>query len=137
MKIKVNNQQFVITSACFQTFTSETGSFTSPSNYKYPDGLNCIYRINVPKNKSVKINFEVLGLQNNCHEASVVLYENNPRPSYKTEKAVFCGWGPRTFQSLSNDVYIKFRPSNGNFRNFYATYEATEKGMTITFAFCS
>ncbi|XP_065056204.1 cubilin-like isoform X2 [Rhopilema esculentum] len=118
--------------SCFQTFTSATGSFTSPSNNKYPDGLNCIYRINVPKNKSVKINFEVLGLPNNCREASVVLYENNPRPSYKTEKAVFCGWGPRTFQSLSNDVYIKFRPSNGNFRNFYATYEAIEKVCNYT-----
>ena len=116
--------------ACNYTFTSPTGNFTSPGYpNKFPRGVTCEFQIKAPYGKSVKIDFDrtLYPFWQYC-EGYVTIYED--AIDERTAKAKFCGQGPKTYQSFSNNVYVVFisKPSAIPYKGFYADYSVVDQG---------
>ena len=89
----------------------------------------CLYHITVQNGKSVKIDFPVFSFPNssNCYQGYVKIYEE--KVGYGNMKAMFCGYGSKTFISYSNKVIVEFQSNSYLNKRFYANYSTVNKGI--------
>jgi len=125
---------FEIVRPCNYTFTSPTGNFTSPGYpNKFPRGVTCEFQIKAPYGKSVKIDFDrtLYPFWQYC-KGYVTIYED--AIDEKTVKTKFCGQGPKSYQSFSNNVYVVFisKFSAIPYKGFYANYSVVDQVCNYT-----
>lgn len=97
---------------CGGTYTTEVGSFGSPSSNggRYEHNLNCHYLIRLPKDSRIKVHFESFNLEEgpSCIFDYVEIYDG----SHDSDPLVgrWCGSGiPPDFQSTGNSLLIIFK----------------------------
>ena len=96
------------TGECGGNFTTPNGFFTSPSYpHKYPDGVDCIYRISHPRETSFNLTILLLDLNpHRCYDY-LEIRDGNSETSPRIDK--FCGNKiPATIQATQNNVFIKW-----------------------------
>ncbi|KAM6900418.1 cubilin [Xenentodon cancila] len=120
------------TTDCGGTFTSPTGSFSSP-NYPdyYPNSRDCIFKIIVELNMQIMLNFtsfELEGSPPSCNLDFVEIRDGG----YETSPLIgkFCAnQGPPVLVSHSNRLWVRFL-SDGSVtrRGFFAYWDGTQTG---------
>ncbi|KAF7648099.1 hypothetical protein LDENG_00162070 [Lucifuga dentata] len=117
---------------CSETFTSPTGSFTSP-NYPdyYPNNRNCIFKIIVEANMQIMLNFTDFDLEGSppsCRFDFVEIRDGGYEVSPLINK--YCSnQRPPILVSHSNRLWIRFRSDTSiTRRGFVAHWDGTETG---------
>ena len=112
--------------ACFNSYTTESGNFSS-AGYpnKYQNDLKCDYRIKVKQGNVINLNFHPFDLEYSLTCSYDYLKIYNVFPSSINLGATFCGTGARTFRSNSSEILIEFRSDESVSGNgFFASYVA-------------
>ncbi|XP_037612385.1 cubilin [Sebastes umbrosus] len=120
------------TTDCGETFTSSTGSFSSP-NYPayYPNNRDCIFKIIVQVNMQIMLNFtdfELEGTPPTCSYDFVQIRDGGYETSPLINK--FCGnQRPPVLVSHSNRLWIRFRSDfSVTRRGFTAHWDGSQTG---------
>uniref|UniRef100_A0A669E0J6 Cubilin n=1 Tax=Oreochromis niloticus TaxID=8128 RepID=A0A669E0J6_ORENI len=125
---------------CGQTFTTPTGSFSSP-NYPqyYPNSRDCIFKIIVDVNMQIMLNFtdfELEGLHPSCSFDFVEIRDGGFETSPLIGK--FCAnQRPPVLMSHSNRLWVRFKSDTSVTRpGFMAHWDGTQTGCggTLTTA---
>ncbi|KAG7279659.1 hypothetical protein CRUP_025762 [Coryphaenoides rupestris] len=119
------------TTDCSETFTSPTGTLSSP-NYpsNYPNRRECVYKIVVEVNMQIMLNFTDFYVEYslNCQYDYVEIRDGG----YETSPFIgrFCGnQRPQVLVSHSNRLWLKFRSDLANTRRgFTAHWDGTQTG---------
>uniref|UniRef100_A0AAQ4PGY7 Cubilin n=1 Tax=Gasterosteus aculeatus aculeatus TaxID=481459 RepID=A0AAQ4PGY7_GASAC len=120
------------TTDCGETFTSSTGSFSSP-NYPdyYPSTRDCVFKITVQVNMQIMLNFshfELEGSPPSCNFDFVEIRDGG----YETSPLIgkFCAaQGPPVLVSHSNRLWVRFHSdSSVAFGGFTAHWDGTQTG---------
>ncbi|XP_070708966.1 cubilin [Pempheris klunzingeri] len=120
------------TTDCGETFTSPTGSFTSP-NYPeyYPNNRDCIIKIIVQVNMQIMLNFtdfELEGSPPSCNFDFVEIRDGG----YETSPLIgkFCAdQRPPVLVSHSNRLWVRFHSdASVTHRGFTAHWDGTQTG---------
>uniref|UniRef100_A0A3Q3MXM2 Cubilin n=1 Tax=Mastacembelus armatus TaxID=205130 RepID=A0A3Q3MXM2_9TELE len=120
------------TTDCGQTFTTPTGSFSSPNypNY-YPNSRDCIFKIIVEVNMQIMLNFtdfELEGTPPSCIFDFVEIRDGG----YETSPLIgkFCDdQRPPVLVSHSNRLWVRFRSDTTiTRRGFFAHWDGTQTG---------
>uniref|UniRef100_A0A3P9CHJ1 Cubilin n=1 Tax=Maylandia zebra TaxID=106582 RepID=A0A3P9CHJ1_9CICH len=128
------------TTDCGQTFTTPTGSFSSP-NYPqyYPNSRDCIFKIIVDVNMQIMLNFtdfELEGLHPSCSFDFVEIRDGGFETSPLIGK--FCAnQRPPVLMSHSNRLWVRFKSDTSVTRpGFMAHWDGTQTGCggTLTTA---
>ncbi|TWW71482.1 Cubilin Precursor [Takifugu flavidus] len=125
---------------CSETFTSPTGSFSSPNypNY-YPNNRDCIFKIIVEVNMQIMLNFSSFSLEGStpsCYFDFVEIRDGG----YETSPLIgkFCGSDrPPAIVSHSNRLWVKFHSDSAiTYGGFTAHWDGTQTGCggTLTTA---
>nr|XP_033495310.1 cubilin [Epinephelus lanceolatus] len=120
------------TADCGGTFTSSTGSFSSP-NYPdyYPNNRECIFKITVQVNMQIMLNFTDFVLEGSPPSCSYDFVEIRDG-GYDTSPLIgkFCGnQRPPVLVSHSNRLWVKFRSDASVTRpGFSAHWDGTQSG---------
>ncbi|XP_069007315.1 cubilin [Embiotoca jacksoni] len=127
-----NYVSFNATTDCGETFTSPTGSFSSP-NYPdyYPNNRDCIFKITVQVNMQIMLNFTSFILEGSAPSCSFDFVEIRDG-GYEVSPLIgkFCAdQGPPVLVSHSNRLWVRFR-SDSMFtrRGFFAHWDGTQTG---------
>ncbi|KAM4718445.1 cubilin [Anableps anableps] len=125
---------------CGETFTSPTGTFTSPSYpNSYPTSRDCIFKIIVQLNMQIMLNFTSFELEDSfqfCRFDFVEIRDGG----YETSPLIgkFCGsQKPPVVVSHSNRLWIRFHSdATTTKRGFIAHWDGTQTGCggTLTTA---
>ena len=111
-------------------YTALQGNFTStgyPNNYPINAFQN--YTIKINQDCRIEIAFEVFDLQSSstCRYDYVKIY--NVIGSSQILAATYCGRGPRTFKSSTNEVLVQFKSDGSiNKKGFFARYKLRNAG---------
>uniref|UniRef100_A0A3Q4HHJ3 Cubilin (intrinsic factor-cobalamin receptor) n=1 Tax=Neolamprologus brichardi TaxID=32507 RepID=A0A3Q4HHJ3_NEOBR len=128
------------TTDCGQTFTTPTGSFSSP-NYPqyYPNSRDCIFKIIVDVNMQIMLNFtdfELEGSHPSCRFDFVEIRDGGFESSPLIGK--FCAnQRPPVLMSHSNRLWVRFKSDTSVTRpGFMAHWDGTQTGCggTLTTA---
>ncbi|XP_032366699.1 cubilin [Etheostoma spectabile] len=117
---------------CGETFTSSTGSFTSP-NFpdNYPNNRDCIFKIIVEVNMQIMLNFSDFQLEGSPPSCSFDFVEIRDG-GYETSPLIgrFCAsQGPPVLVSHSNRLWVRFRSDSViTYRGFTAHWDGTQTG---------
>uniref|UniRef100_A0A3B5AXX3 Cubilin n=1 Tax=Stegastes partitus TaxID=144197 RepID=A0A3B5AXX3_9TELE len=117
---------------CGESFTSPTGSFSSPNypNY-YPNSRDCIFKITVQVNMQILLNFTEFELEGSPPSCSYDFVEIRDG-GYETSPLIgkFCAnQKPPVLASHSNRLWIRFRSDAGvPLRGFVAHWDGTQTG---------
>ncbi|CAL8311895.1 unnamed protein product [Merluccius merluccius] len=119
------------TTDCGQTFTSPTGTMSSP-NYpsNYPNHRECVFKIVVEVNMQIMLNFTDFLLEGSptCGYDYVEIRDGG----YETSPFIgrFCGrQAPPVLVSHSNRLWVKFRSDiTSSYRGFTAHWDGTQTG---------
>nr|XP_020470999.1 cubilin [Monopterus albus] len=120
------------TTDCGQTFTSPTGTFSSP-NYPdlYPNNRECIFKIIVEVNMQIMLNFTTFELEGYPPPCSFDFVEIRDG-GYETSPLIgkFCGsQRPPVLVSHSNRLWVKFRSDTVITQHgFVAHWDGTQTG---------
>ncbi|TNN61134.1 Cubilin [Liparis tanakae] len=125
---------------CSESFTSSTGSFSSPNHPAYyPTNRDCIFRITVEVNMQIMLNFsrfELEGSPPSCGFDFVEIRDGG----YETSPLIgkFCGYqAPPVLVSHSNRLWVRFRSDHiVTYGGFNAHWDGTQTGCggTLTTA---
>ncbi|XP_047455679.1 cubilin [Mugil cephalus] len=135
-----NYISFNATTDCGQTFTTPTGSLSSP-NYpdNYPTSRDCIFKIIVQINRQIMLNFTDFELEGSTPSCSFDFVEIRDG-GYETSPLIgkFCSdQKPPVLVSHSNRLWIRFRSdATITRRGFTAHWDGTQTGCggTLTTA---
>ncbi|MED6263559.1 hypothetical protein CHARACLAT_005772, partial [Characodon lateralis] len=125
---------------CGDSFTSPTGTFTSPSYpHYYPNSRDCIFKIIVQLNMQILLNFtsfELEGYPPSCNFDFVEIRDGGYETSPLIDK--FCGGQrPPVLVSHSNRLWIRFHSdATITHRGFVAHWDGSQTGCggTLTTA---
>ena len=114
-------------------YTAIQGNFTSPGYpNNYPDNALQNYTIKINQNGSIEIAFEVFDLEfsSTCRYDYVKIY--HVIGSSQILAATYCGRGPRTFKSSTNEVLVQFKSDGSvNRKGFFARYKFRSAGKKL------
>lgn len=117
---------------CSETFTSPTGSFSSP-NYpqNYPTNRDCIFKIIVEVNRQIMLNFTAFQLEGATPSCSYDFVEIRDG-GYETSPLIgkFCSTTrPPVLVSHSNRLWVRFRSDSAVTQiGFTAHWDGTQTG---------
>ncbi|XP_078597736.1 CUB domain-containing protein 2-like isoform X3 [Branchiostoma floridae x Branchiostoma japonicum] len=114
---------------CGGTYTSDTGTITSPGYPgNYDNSADCDYSITVSAGNVVQLEFSTFHVAGYCNGDSLSIYNGDSASAPMI--AHYCGMaGPTTIHSTSNTVYLVFTSNSyGNAEGFRADYTAISSG---------